>query len=137
MKIIIYSFIITLCLSSTSFAGEVIIIASKQCKLDAISKSEVKRLFTGKLRSVKGHRVKPVIFKKSVVHKHFLKSYAKRTSSQFDRAWTKLVFTGKAKMPQKFSDKEELMSNIADDELLIGYVEKEHIDDRVKILEIK
>ena len=124
MKVIIFNVVITIYLSSISTAGEVIIIASKQCKLDSISKSEVKRLFTGKLRSVKGHRVKPVIFKKSVVHKHFLKSYAKRTSSQFDRAWTKLVFTGKAKMPQKFSNEEDLMSNIADDELLIGYVDK-------------
>lgn len=137
MKITIYTIVITLCISSFSVAGEVIIIASKDCKLDSISKSEVKRLFTGKLRSVKGHRVKPVIFKKTAVHKDFLKSYAKRTSSQFDRAWTKLVFTGKAKMPQKFSDEEELMANIANDELLIGYVEKDKIDDRVKVLSVK
>lgn len=124
-------------LCSSSLFAEMVIIVSKESNLSSVKNSDVKKLFTGRSKKIAGERLNPVFLKTGAAHDTFLSKVIKRKQSQLDKAWKKLVFTGKAKMPKKLEGDNDVISAIAEDSKLIGYVSKGSVTDDVKVVTVK
>lgn len=122
---------------SSAYGDEVVIVVAKDSKVNEVSRAELKNFFTGKRNMIAGIAMVPVVYKNSALHQGFLKKYLNRSQSQFVRSWQKLVFTGKAKMPRKYSNEDKAIQAIHGDIRLIGYVYKSQMTNQLKIVTVR
>lgn len=122
---------------SFPLSAEIVVVVAKGSKISEISSKDLKRVYTGKTKKVKGNRIIPVITEVDAVHKGFLSKYVGRTPIQFSKTWQKLVFSGKATLPKRYSSESDLINAIASNPKAIGYIDKSKVDDRVKIVAVK
>ncbi len=117
---------------------EVVIIANKSVETSTLSPAQLKEIFLGKCtRWENGDKINIVILKHTDTHKSFLKTYVKRSPSQFTNYWRKQVFTGKGESPKAFKSERELVDYVANVKGAIGYITKGTHTDRVKILSVE
>jgi hypothetical protein len=57
-----------------------------------------------------------------------------KDAAQVKAVWTKLIFTGKATMPQSAGSPAEVKSKVAANDKAIGYVDKSAVDGSVKVI---
>nr|WP_320017154.1 substrate-binding domain-containing protein [uncultured Desulfobacter sp.] len=121
--------------ASPARAGGVKVITSSSTPVDSIDQADVKKIFLGKTKSwPDGNPVEFVVLKSGDVHKNFLKSYVKKSASQFKTYWKKQVFTGKGKNPTSFGSENELLAYVTGKTGVIGYVSAETDTPGAKIL---
>lgn len=122
-------------LASPARAGSVKVITSSSTPVDSIDQADVKKIFLGKTKSwPDGNPVEFVVLKSGDVHENFLKSYVKKSASQFKTYWKKQVFTGKGKNPTSFGSENELLAYVTGKTGVIGYVSAETDTAGAKIL---
>ncbi len=108
---------------SPASAGEIQVITSQSTPVESIDDGTIKKIFLGKTKSwPDGNGVEFVVLKSGDVHDGFLKTYVKKSSSQFKTYWKKQVFTGKGKNPKSFDSEGELVAYISGKPGAIGYV---------------
>ncbi len=113
---------IPLAISSAS-AGGIQVITSQTTPVETIDDGTIKKIFLGKTKSwPDGNGVEFVVLKSGDAHDGFLKTYVKKSSSQFKTYWKKQVFTGKGKNPKSFDSEGDLVAYIAGKPGAIGYV---------------
>lgn len=96
--------------------------------------SEIKRIFLGKQSSfADGSSAKPVDQEGPAVGE-FNDKVLGRSASQLKAYWSKLIFTGKGKPPEKLSSDADVLKAIASDASIIGYVDSASVDGSVKVL---
>ena len=119
-------------------AQEVVVIANPDVSIDSITASDVKNIFLGK-KSDWGNGSKITFFTtdQAETEKAFLKSYVKKSSSQYRTFWKKQVFTGKGKIPGSSANDQEMVSLVISTAGAIGYVSVEADPGKAKILSIK
>ncbi|PCJ56090.1 MAG: hypothetical protein COA79_19915 [Planctomycetota bacterium] len=120
-------------ISATS--QEVILIAHKDIGFDTIKSKDVKYIFLGKIRKLKGVKINPVTIKSGDVHDRFLDLYIKRNSRQYSKFWKKILFTGKGKPPKSFKTEAELIKYVASTPGAIGYISK--LDKAEGVIQLK
>ena len=87
-----------------------------------LDKSEVKRIYLGKMRFLEnGTRLTLTCLKKGTLHRDFLKQWVGMTPSQFKNHWRKRVFTGKGKMPRRFKSNATQLNFVDNTPGAIGY----------------
>lgn len=110
-------------LASPARAGSVKVITSSSTPVDSIDQADVKKIFLGKTKSwPDGNPIEFVVLKSGDVHDNFLKSYVKKSASQFKTYWKKQVFTGKGRNPTSFDSENELLAYVTGKTGVIGYV---------------
>jgi ABC-type phosphate transport system substrate-binding protein len=114
--------------------SDIVIICHPKSPIKTISKDELKKIFTGRIKSINGHRISPILFENNQVEDLFLKNFINMSSSQYKRHWAKMVFTGKAKKPKAYNNEKELISAIESNIYHITFLNKESFskyDERV------
>ena len=130
--------LVLLCLVSSASAAGYVIIANKSVETGTLSKSELQAIFLGeKVKWDNRKYIKIVIFEEPEILREFLQNILGKTPSQFDNHWSKLVFTGKANMPQTFTDKARLVEFVAGKPGSISFVPAGQAGDSVKVISIK
>jgi ABC-type phosphate transport system substrate-binding protein len=130
--------IIILFLCSLSFASaDVVLVVNENSGLTSAKKTDILKIFTGRGTQLNDVGVKPIVQKKDLSHEEFLQKYIFRTNIQFSNAWKKLVFTGKASMPEVAESDAEVVRAILSDAKLIGYVDRSNVVEGLTILELK
>jgi len=124
-----------LCLQTAIAQAEVIVIGNPSVKT-TLSQAEVKNLFLGKrLALPDGTKIEVVeLAKDSSVREEFHSKFTKKTQSQLNSYWSRLIFTGKGKMPKEVSDSKELINMIASNPEIIGYIDSSEITTDVVVL---
>lgn len=102
----------------------------------SLSKTEISRIFLGKTKSFSnGQTAIPVNQnEKSDITSGFNKTVLNKSSSQLKAYWSKLVFTGKGTPPKVVGNDEDVMALIANNPNLIGYVDSDKVDGRIKVI---
>lgn len=115
--------------------AEVVVVGNPSIKA-TLSSAEVKNLFLGKRQALPdGTKIEVVeLGTESPIREEFHSKFTKKTQAQLNSYWTRLVFTGKGKMPKEVSDSKELISMIASNPGLIGYVDSSEVTSDIVVL---
>ncbi len=118
-------------------AGGVVVVANKSVSASSLSIEEVKNIFLAKKTQWRdGSKIVFVALKSGGVQDDFLKSYLQKTSSQYNRYFRTLVFTGKGKAPRTFSTEAEVISYVSSTAGAIGYVSSETNTRSAKVITV-
>lgn len=123
--------------SNTASAEDIVIIINNNVPDKAIKKEDVQKIYSGhKTKWSNNDSILLTVLPKSELHEKFLKSYVRKSPSQFKMTWKKMVFTGKGKTPQNFETIEELIDYVAKNDGAIGYVTTDSSADNVKVIKV-
>ncbi|MFO7559209.1 MAG: substrate-binding domain-containing protein [Desulfobacterales bacterium] len=122
--------------SGTGAFADVAVIANKNIPENSLSNSEIKKISLGKI--VKWPDNTPVHFVtlEGDIHREFLKTYIKRSTSQYKNHWRKMIFTGKGCEPKCFKTEAELIQYVSQTDGAIGYIGQRTGTENVKVLEV-
>jgi TonB family protein len=122
--------------SADSLADNVKVIANSSVKADAISASDLRRVFLEeRIALADGSHVEPVLEKGGPVHAAFLE-YLGISEDDLQTYYRTLVFTGKGSMPKELGSDAEVVAYVARTRGAIGYVSSTASAEGVKTLSI-
>jgi ABC-type phosphate transport system substrate-binding protein len=127
---------LSLSLGSAGTAAEVVAVVAATNPVTALSKSQIADMFLGKLtRFPDGRQVVPIDqVENSAVREAFYLEFAGKSPAQIKVFWSKIIFTGRGQPPPEVENDLEVKKFIAKNPDAIGYIERERVDDRVKVV---
>lgn len=125
-----------LMLYSTFAQADLAIIVNNDNATNEITVEEVVSIFLGKSRSLPdGTKVVPIDqWEGEDAREAFYHDVVKKTQSQLNSYWSRIIFAGKGQPPFAVSDSQEVMEFIAGNQNMIGYVDTDVVDDSVKVI---
>ena len=118
--------------------AQVIVIANPSVKASAVSKNDLKDVFTGAATALPGGgNVVPILLKAGTVHEEFLQAYIGKNDTAYRAGWRSLVFSGQASMPKSLDGDAAVVEFVAHNAGAIGYIGKATPHDGVKVLQVK
>ena len=125
--------------SAGLISAEIKIIANTSVTETTVSGKAVEDIFLGKVVQWKDNAVIHVVtVKDPKIHQAFLGQYLKKSESQWNAYWKRLVFTGTGILPEQAETQQALLEYVAKTKGAVGYMEAEPLSmDTIKILEIK
>ncbi|MCP4353194.1 MAG: hypothetical protein GY795_47695 [Desulfobacterales bacterium] len=122
--------------SSADTGTEIII--NDSVEAEAITRDDLKKIFLGKkVKWNSNQSIKIAILKEGDIHESFLRTYIRKTSSQFSYYWKKLLFTGKGIPPKSFTSENEIINYVSSTAGAIGYASSGIQKDGIKVITIK
>lgn len=95
-----------------------------------LTKEQVADIFLGKVQSAA-----PVDQPESApIRAAFYKAATGKEPPQVKALWARLAFTGKAQPPKEVADAAAVKKAVAADPKAVGYIDKDAVDDSVKVL---
>lgn len=137
MKKIIQSlFAATAILGSSFAAAELAVIVNPATDVASLSSKDVTRLFMGKATSLPSGAAVTVVHQQedAAAYAEFLQKVCKKSPSQYKAYWAQLRFTGKARAPLVAGDSEAIMTLVANNPGMLGYVDAALVDESVKVV---
>jgi len=127
---------VLIALPASSALAEIVLIANPGISKSSLklSRKDIQRIFLRKKKMLSGTTLQIAIQRDRVLHSEFLRNYVHKTSSQFNRYYKKLVFTGKGKPPVLVTDDAAMLSYIAKTPGAIGYVSKDTANETVTLI---
>ena len=129
--------IIAICLliaSGLSLSAPVVI--GNPAGVDALSSSEVKKLFLGKLKKLP-NGANPVVIEYpdgTPIRTQFHNAMTNKSEAQLQAYWSKLIFTGKGTPPKTVATAAEVIAEVANNPNAIGYLDSSEVTASVKVL---
>jgi len=118
------------------------VIANKSVTIDNLGKSDVRRIFKGKiLEWDDGNKIKVILFTKNPVHKIFCKYYLKNSPVQLKNSLKNMIITGQimGNHVKRFNDAKEVIQFINQNPNSISYLPSDQTADlpeNIKIIPI-
>ncbi len=136
LKIILTCICLTMFTTSSAYAGsELAVIVNSNAGIATASSENIARLFLGKSKELDGVRLTPIDQPKdAAVTEKFSVDVIHKKPSQLRAYWSKLLFTGKGTPPKEYGSNAAVVSAVAGDPTLIGYVDAASVDGSVKVL---
>jgi ABC-type phosphate transport system substrate-binding protein len=127
---------LSLCLGSAETAAEVVAVVATTNPVTTLSKSQIADIFLGKLtRFPDGHLVVPIDqVESSAVREAFYLEFAGKSPAQIKAYWSKIIFTGRGQPPPEVANAAAVKQFLAKNPDAIGYLERERVDDSVKVV---
>ncbi|MFC3375084.1 hypothetical protein ACFOLJ_04110 [Rugamonas sp. CCM 8940] len=131
MKTTMTSLLLTALLGTTlSASAETVVIVSQKNPATRMFSEQASQFFLGK-----SAMFTPVDqAESSAIRADFYHKVADKDPAQVKAIWSKLVFTGKATPPKEYSSDAEVKKAVAADPKAIGYINKNSVDDSVKVI---
>ncbi|CAA6811386.1 MAG: Unknown protein [uncultured Sulfurovum sp.] len=131
------NFIILTIVFLTFANANVQIVTSKSCKLESISKSDVKKLFMLKKTEIDKEKIKVIDSTNKELYNDFIVTYLNKSVRKIKTYWVRMLFTGK-KIPPKKLSLEDLKKLDDKETCHFAYVAKENdMPKEWKIIKIK
>lgn len=113
--------------------AEIVVIGNLKNDLLLLNSTQVEDIFMGRTRSLpNGRMALPV--DQSILRPDFYQALTARPIEQINAYWAKIMFTGQASPPVILADDDAVISIINENKDAIGYIDKKHVDSRVRIL---
>lgn len=124
ISIIALSFLtIFLLLPQGVFAEGVLIITNSSVAPGIVDAEMVKNIYGGHLTKWPDNsKATLTVIETHPVHEEFLKTYMRKSESQFTSTWKKIMFTGKGRYPTRFDSVDQLIDFVSKTQGAIGYV---------------
>lgn len=118
-------------------AAEALVVNPKtQC--ESLSTEQVQNILLGRTTLwPDGTRVVLVLNPDSAFMAGILKTYARKTPSQFDAWWKRQVFTGTGSMPPTAPTLEDLLKQVADTPGAVAFITDQQVTEQVKAVRLK
>lgn len=112
------------------------IIVNPAVKEIGLTKEKVVDIYLGRKKSYSdGTRIEPVDqMEDSAVRNKFYQSVIKKSTSEVNRYWAKLKFTGKGKPPKVVAGDEAVVNYVATHPGAIGYIDGKYLNNSVKVV---
>jgi len=119
---------------SQSIAGVSVIVHPENNS--TFSKKIIKKIFLGKSKNFDNGKVILLLSPKtgSSASNEFNKAILKKTASQINAYWSKMIFTGKGTPPQEIESVSEIISAIAENKDAIAFIDADSVTDAVKVV---
>jgi ABC-type phosphate transport system substrate-binding protein len=123
-------------LGSAGASAEVVAVVAAKNPVSTLSKSQVADIFLGKMtRFPDGRQVLPIDqFENSSARETFYLKFTGLSPAQIKMYWSKIIFTGRGQPPPAVSNDTEVKKFIAKHPDAIGYIERNLVDDSVKVV---
>ena len=119
---------------SLQVAAGVAVVVNPSVSVSATS-DDISKLFLGKSNNLNGVSLTPIDQEEgSAVKEAFYQSAAKKTPSQLNAYWSRIIFTGKGQPPNAVFDDDEVKEVVAKDPSAIGYIDSGSVDASVKVI---
>lgn len=118
----------------SSAHAELAVIVNVRNKLDALSAREVQDIFLGRTRAFPNGRFALPIDQSSPLRAEFYQALTARPVEQINAYWARIIFTGQASPPLQLPDDAAVLQTVRENEGAIGYVDKIHADNSVRVL---
>jgi ABC-type phosphate transport system substrate-binding protein len=131
MKTTMTSLLLTALLGTTlSASAETVVIVSQKNPATRMFSEQASQFFLGK-----SAMFTPIDqAESSAIRADFYHKVADKDPAQVKAIWSKLVFTGKATPPKEYNSDAEVKKAVAADPKAIGYINKNSVDDTVKVI---
>lgn len=137
IKRIFYIGLFILCSSGLVWA-EPVLIANPSVSTSQLSRSHVAKIFLGKKKTWDGgEKITPALLKGGAVHTRFVKKVIRKSPSQFNTHWKRLVFTGKGQALKTVASEQEMVDFVSQTAGAVGYVDAGTDLSGVKTIPIK
>ena len=116
--------------------ADVVAVVSASNPAAAMSKNQVMDIFLGRVsRFPDGGRAVPIDQAEgSAARDEFYLTFADRTAAQIKAHWSKIIFTGRGQPPRQAANGLEVLKLVVENPNAIGYVERNLVDGRVRVL---
>lgn len=135
MNKLIPAFCFIMTLNPVLSQAEIAVIVNKNNSV-TINAEEIKGIFLGKINTFpNGLEAIPLVQKsKTPIANEFTKKVLKKTNSQVQAYWSKLVFTGQGTSPKELSNNKKVISIVSSNLNTIGYINAKDIPDNVRVI---
>ena len=118
--------------------GQVLVIANPIVNTAAVSKNDLRDVFTGSATTLPGGiNVVPVLLKAGTAHEEFLQVYIGKNDAAYRAGWRSLVFSGQATMPKSLDSDAAVVDFVLHTPGAIGYIGKATSHEGVRVLTVK
>jgi ABC-type phosphate transport system substrate-binding protein len=118
---------------ATLAQAEIVVIGNVRNDLLLLNATQVEDIFMGRTRALpNGQTAQPV--DQSALRPDFYQALTARPIEQINAYWAKITFTGQASPPMILNDDNAVINIINENKDAIGYIDKKHVDSRVRIL---
>jgi ABC-type phosphate transport system substrate-binding protein len=116
--------------------AELVVIARADSSIGRLSRQEIINIYMGRYRKLKdGTFATPLdIAGESPERQYFYRQLLDKTLAEINAYWARLVFSGKTTAPDQVGSQREVLERVARDPSVIGYVEKNNLNARVKVV---
>ena len=116
--------------------AELAVIVNVDNPTDSITVEELVNVFLGKSRQLAGGtKVIPIDqIEGEAARIEFYDKVVKKSPSQLNSYWSRLIFAGKGRPPYAVSDDREVLEFVSANPSMIGYVDMMSVDDTVKVI---
>jgi ABC-type phosphate transport system substrate-binding protein len=123
-------------LSAMAATADVVVVVSSKSQVVTLSKSQVTDIFLGKsARFPDGSPAVPIDQAEgTAVRDEFYSSFAGKSAAQIKAHWSKIIFTGRGQPPKSVSNSDATKRLLAENPHAIGYIERNLVDNSVKVL---
>jgi ABC-type phosphate transport system substrate-binding protein len=118
---------------ATLAQAEIVVIGNAKNDLPLLNSTQVEDIFMGRTRALPNGRVALPV-DQSTLRPDFYQALTARPIEQINAYWAKITFTGQASPPMILNDDNAVISIINENKDAIGYIDKKHVDSRVRIL---
>lgn len=124
-------------LSCSAAVADLVAVVSARSPVNALSRTEIADIFLGKTALLPGGEPAVPIDQAegSPVRNEFYAKFAGKSPSQIKAHWAKLIFTGRGQPPREESNSFEVKRRVIHNPNAIGYMEKDMVDDSVRVLQ--
>jgi ABC-type phosphate transport system substrate-binding protein len=123
-------------LSAMAATADVVVVVSSKSQVVTLSKSQVTDIFLGKsARFPDGSPAIPIDqVEGAAVRDEFYNRFAAKSAAQIKAHWSKIIFTGRGQPPRAVFDSDAAKKLLAQNPNAIGYIERNFVDNSVKVL---
>ena len=122
------SLIVGACTGSHAIADEMVAVMGPVA--GPLTKDQVADVFLGRSTALK-----PVdLPESSAAREEFYKKATGRDLAQVRSVWTRLIFTGRGKLPKELPDAAAVKKAVAADPNAVGYIQRSDVDTSVKVV---
>lgn len=116
--------------------AELAVVVNVDNPVDDISFEELVNVFLGKSRQIAdGVKVVPIDqLEGEAARVEFYDKVIRKSPSQLNSYWSRLIFAGKGRPPYAVSDDQEVLEFVSANPSMIGYVDMTAVDDSVKVI---
>jgi ABC-type phosphate transport system substrate-binding protein len=129
---------LVLALGSATAAADVVVVVSPQNPLSSMGRRQVADIFLGKSqRFPDGRSAVPLDQAAgSAAQAQFYQLVSDKRATEIKAYWAKMIFTGRGQPPAAVGDDAQMKQALAANPNAIGYLDRQAVDDSVKVLSI-
>lgn len=116
--------------------ADVVVVVSAKSSVTTLSKNQIVDIFLGKTsRFPNGSVAVPIDQEEGIAaREQFYSEFASKSAAQLKAHWSKIIFTGRGQPPREASSVIELKKLIVTNANSIGYIDRDLVDDSVRIV---